>query len=506
MNRTMIAIHIQQAIAKDIKDYLSSRRDQKEEELLKSKPQKSKGVVSKGIIIRLIDITKRLHVNKEVITEIEKAKKNKEQTNLEFQRQKYQALLDLLDSDVFDNELNELKTEYNQFILNLNEQYEPANWLDVWVDKAKDISFATHVSKLTHSSSKGTSILDKSESRDNCYLTTNSLIDVKIDTASSNAASLPIADILKISREGYSVLDCLKSGSTQLFGIFTSNKEQIERWTTALTQAYDSEIKQSYFLLKQVYFPNENGEYHLLLPLTSSSLAQELHLEQRRLFEEEHTVAKEQRKNSKYSPVPVVSYPNKARINITGSNHSNASAFNGSRGGKIILLSAQPPQWQDQPTHYRDKTTIFDRQLAFRLAPEISELKIYLQLLRNKELSDSAPVRRAVITRKFQDISSALFDIVLFTNQQERTNWTQESKLSIPYQLLFEPWRNDEVAEAEKLTNQWQDELCKDFAYWLNNQLNYKNKLNLSLVQSELWLKLFAQELSKFIAVQEVSL
>ncbi|QFU04426.1 CRISPR-associated protein Csy1 [Pseudoalteromonas sp. THAF3] len=501
----MISKQTSQALAKGIEVYLAMRRDKKHEDYLKSKPQKKKNVISKGVNIRLAAIVKRLTDKNEAVKLVEKAKKAKNQTALMFQQQKYHNLLELLDADVVDSELSELRAEYLQFISELEAQHKPANWLDEWAIKAKDISFATHVAKLTHSSSKGSSILDTSLSSDKRYLTTNSLSAPEIDTASSNAASLPVADILKVEHEGCSVLDCLKAEHTSLFSEFTDDSEQIVEWVQGLKQAYDSDVKQSYFLSKQVFFPSGDQNYHLLLPLTSSSLAQALHNEHKQYFEDEQTKAREQRRNNKFSTTPVVSYPNKAKLNITGSNHSNASSLNGKRGGKITLLSSQPPSWKSKGTSYCDfDSKALYKTLSYLTKNEIKELKNYLKLLKNKELSDSQPTRAAAITRKVQAISHAFFDEVMIANTNEETNWTKASKLSLPYQLLFEPYRDDEQASAERLTGKWQTVISKDFARWLNKQLDEK-QFKLGTIHLELWTKLFSQELRSFMAIQEVS-
>lgn len=501
----MISEHTSKALVKGIEVYLAMRRDKKHEDYLKSKPQKKKDVVCKGINIRLASIVKRLTDEIEAVKLIEKAKKAKEQTALAFQLQKYHNLLALLDSNVIDSELSELKDEYLQFVSELEVQHQVANWLDEWAIKAKDISFATHVAKLTHSSSKGSSILDSSLSFDKCYLTTNLLHDPEIDTASSNAASLPVADILKVTHDGSSVLDYLKEEDFTLFESFTDDGNQIAKWVQGLKQAYDSDVKQSYFLSKQVFFPLSDQNYHLLLPLTSSSLAQALHNEHKWYFEDEQTKAREQRKSNKFSATPVVSYPNKAKLNITGSNHSNASSLNGKRGGKITLFTSQPPSWQSKGKKYYefDNAALY-KALSYLTKNEVKELKSYLKLLKNKELSDSQPVRAAAITRKVQAISHAFFDEVMLANTVEKTNWTKASQLSLPYQLLFEPYRDDEIATAEKLAGEWQAEISKDFSRWLNKQLD-KKQLKLGTIHEELWAKLFSQELRSFIAIQEVS-
>ena len=294
----MISKQISKMLSDGIANYLAERRDGKLEDYLKSKPQKKKDKVSKGINIRLANIVRRLTDQNQAVKEIERTKKAKEQTAFAFQQEKYNNLLALIDTDSTDSELIEVKQEYSQAVSELERQHNPSIWLDEWIKKAKDISFATHVAKLTHSSSKGSSILDSTKSEKYGYLTTNKLIEIEVDTASSNAASLPIADILKIEYEGVSVLDCVKAGDTSLFDAFTDDKTQIENWVVELKQAYDSDAKRSYFLSKQVYFPLDDGRYHLLLPLTSSSLAQAIHDEQRRYFNDEQTQARAQKKRT----------------------------------------------------------------------------------------------------------------------------------------------------------------------------------------------------------------
>ncbi|WP_412486799.1 type I-F CRISPR-associated protein Csy1 [Shewanella chilikensis] len=501
----MISKQISKMLSDGIANYLAERRDGKLEDYLKSKPQKKKDKVSKGINIRLANIVRRLTDQNQAVKEIERTKKAKEQTALAFQQEKYNNLLALIDTDSTDNELIEVKQEYSQAVSELERQHNPSIWLDEWTKKAKDISFATHVAKLTHSSSKGSSILDSTKSEKYGYLTTNKLIEIEVDTASSNAASLPIADILKIEYEGVSVLDCVKAGDTSLFDAFTDDKTQIENWVVELKQAYDSDAKRSYFLSKQVYFPLDDGRYHLLLPLTSSSLAQAIHDEQRRYFNDEQTQARAQKKEQKYSAVTIVSYSNKARLNVTASNHSNASALNGKRGGKLTLFSAQPPKWQVTTRNYKDQNeSALFKALAYELKQPIAELNTYLTLLKKKDLSDSQPTRAAAITRKVQAISHGLFDYIMLINANEQHGWTQTSNLPLLYQLLFEPYRDDNLAKAEKVSKEWQSVISKAFGCWLNKRLD-KKLLQLNTLHSELWTRLFAQELREFVALQEVS-
>ncbi|KPH94701.1 hypothetical protein AMS58_10635 [Pseudoalteromonas porphyrae] len=505
----MINEKISKALSDEIIKYIDNRRDVKEEGFLKDKPKKNKqGIISNGAIIaRLLAVIKKVTNHVDEVSSIEKAKKNKTQTNLEFQRSRYEQLLSLVDATSVDNNLVDIKNEYHQFLETNREFFNTVTWLTNYSVKAKDISFATHVGKLTHSSSKSSSILDVSDEKKEDYLTTNTLHNIEIDTASSNAASLPIADILKITVDGISVLDCLKKNDKSLFENLTDNEVLINEWCEQLKQAYDSSEKQSYFLSKQTYFPVESKQYHLLLPLTSSSLVHALHLEHKKYWDEEQEKVRSQRYSKKYMPKMSCSYPNKAYIHVTGSNHSNASSLNGKRGGRISLLPAMPPQWQSTIPSYINKTDVFDRTLSFVLKVEMNDLKKYLLLIKNKSLSISEPKRNATVINKLRAISGNFFNYIEQINlHTSMKNWTVETRLPIEQQLLFEYFRDDDKAITVKQNKQWMEVLSKSYGRWLNNQLKDKDKLPLTLIHEAVWADAFLIELREFVATQEVTL
>ncbi|MBW6498817.1 MAG: type I-F CRISPR-associated protein Csy1 [Bacteroidales bacterium] len=506
----MINEEISLALADEIIAYVKTRRDNKEEEFLKAKSKKNKqGVVTNGAIIeRMLVVIKKISQEKDAIKDIEKSKKSKEQPSLEFQQNKYKSLIALVDDDVVDQQLLDLKKEYQEFVITNSNEHEAVAWLNRWTSKASDISFATHVGKLTHSSSKSSSILDTSTEQDDRYLTTNRLANLEVDTASSNAASLPIADILKLTVNGVSVLDCLKMGHHSLFKKITDDAAVVDEWCNRLKQSYDSTQKQSYFLSKQTYFPTHDRRYHLLMPLTSSSLVHALHLEHKKYWDdEEQKMARSQRSNKKYSATVTWTYPNKSYLHVTGSNHSNASSLNGKRGGRIPLLPAMPPQWKSRISSYANKTSIFDKTLAFELKEEINDLRNYLLLIKNKSLSISEPKRNATVMNKLQAISSQLFNYVETINANESdAGWTINSKLPQEQQLVFEPRRDDEAAKTLKTNKSWQTTLSKSYGRWLNQQLSQKAKLKPTAIHAALWADCFLLELREMVATQEVKL
>lgn len=500
--------NIAESLADQIRLYTRGRRDKKEEEFLKTKPKKNKqGEVTNGAInYRLIALAKDNGVDSDEISAIEKLKKTQEETPLEFQKTKYERLLSLIDENVVSPDTLDIKNEYQNFLQTSADEHDAIPWLTVWSEKAKDISFATHVGKLTHSSSKSSSILDVTKEKNDCYLTTSSLARAEIDTASSNAASLPIADILKLEADGVSVLDCLKSGDKNLFNKLTDDEKLVDEWCENLKQAYDSSDKQSYFLSKQSYFPVGSHQYHLLLPLTSSSLVQALHLEHKQYWDEDQENARKLKSEKRYSATTTRTYPNKAHLRVTQSNHSNASSLNGKRGGRITLLPSMPPQWLSNFQFNPNKTSVFDKALSIVLRPEIDEMNKYLLLVKNKSLRISEPKRNAAVIKKLKDISGRFLDYIVQVNSSTNSDgWTLDSGMPIEQQLLFEPWRTDDTAMQAKAGKQWQKTLSKSYGNWLSKQLAQKNKLAFTPIHDALWADVFLVELREFIAVQEVS-
>lgn len=500
---------ISQALANEIIAYVHARRDNKEEEFLKAKPKKNKqGVVTNGAIIeRMLGVVKKLNQEKDTIKDIEKSKKTKEQSSLDCQQKKYKSLIALVDDDVADQQLIELKKEYQKFVITNSNEHEVVAWLNQWTSKACDISFATHVGKLTHSSSKSSSILDATVEKNDRYLATNQLGNVEIDTASSNAASLPIADILKLAVNGVSVLDCLKRDENTLFKKITDDDTVVDEWCNQLKQSYDSAQKQSYFLSKQTYFPIQGRQYHLLMPLTSSSLVHALYHEHKKYWDEEQESARSQRSNKKYSATVTCAYPNKAYLHVTGSNHSNASLLNGKRAGRLTLLPAMPPRWKSRISSHVNKTSIFDKTLAFELKEEINDLRSYLLLIKNKSFSISEPKRNAAVMNKLQAISSQFFNYLETINANEANEgWTVNSKLPSEQQLAFEPRREDKAAKTLKVNKTWKKTLSQSYGRWLNQQLSQKGKIKLTTIHAALWADCFLLELREMVATQEIAL
>lgn len=454
--------------------------------------------------------------NKELKAQFQSIKKRKvekgvdKNKKIEFYSDLISSLIDTADDFSVLPNLSDIYKGLKKNVAKIRRWNIYEQWLDWAIDFGDGSYLATHVAKLTHSSSKGTSVDSRyypsCNKFSNCYVITPAQ-PKWLDTAYPNNKYSSISQLYNTSVKGVLIGDLLRENGSEFLCHLTNDSELLSYWVDVLSNKIIDKNKQSYFLSKQIYFPVGKTDYHLLMPLNSSSLAHELYLEHKKRWDEPYKTAFEQKEKGKYSEVIVSRYPNKAVLHVTASNHSNASALNGQRGGRLMLMSALPPQWSTKVPSYQDKDNLFSRLLAFELKDEIKELLNYLLLLKNKQLSDSEPKRNAAILQKIRTISGNLFNYIDTVNFSEANRgWTIDSKLDVEYQLLFEPWRNDKTVINHKINNDWQSKIAKDFGRWLNQQLNTNKKLKLTPIQAALWTDCFKIQLKEYVAVQEALL
>jgi len=386
-------------------------------------------------------------------------------------------------------------------ILKKRDTYEI--WLDWALKNSRRIQLATHVAKLTHSSSQSSSIdlrfYDRDHENNTPYLITEVNDKVIMDLAYTDNALSSIAKFYNIFVCGYFVGDLLRSDGTQYLSCFSSEKK-VSEWVVGFRESIRDKNKSSSFLSKQVYFPIDEENYHLLMPLVSSSMAHKLFTEFK--FSEEKKLIFEQKNKNKFHKELAVSYPNRATLNVTGSNHSNASSLNGKRGGRLALLSSKPPEWKNKQQLPLSQESLFNKPLNFKFSDEIKALQNLLLIIKSKQVSINKPSMHKAVVLAVNEIADRLFDEIVSINLlSDEKGWTQRSAFPLSQQLLIEPYRDDEAAIKAK--SHWQAELAEDFSYWLNKQLQHK-KLDLTTIQEALWREIFKPQLRAFVSIQEV--
>lgn len=495
-----------------IRGYIDHVGDKKIKDRALDKLDKLHKDFIENLYVQVKSIFKECTEIKAPIEKIKKEKAPKNSTKEEmiiFSKKIISELVSLVKSHHVLDVVVESHTHFLEEIKFIESWNKYEQWLSWALEFGEGSYLATHIAKLTHSSSKGASVdvryhdsCNKYDARYICTLNTPIL-----DTAYPDNKYSSISQFYNIYVDGRYIGDLFREGDEKYLRPFTKHDELLRLWVRGFSNSIQNKNKQSYFLSKQIYFPTAGRQYHLLMPLTSSSLVHALHLDHKKYRNEEQECARAQRSKKKYSVTLTCTYPKKAYLHVTASNHSNASSLNGERGGRIGLLTAMPPQWKSQIHSYINKTSIFDKTLAFELKDEIHDLRNYLLLIKNKSLSISEPKRNAAVISKLQAISSQFFNYLETINNNEACEgWTIMSKLPQEQQLAFEPRREDEIARALIISKLWKKTLSQAYGRWLNQQLSQKSTLKPTTVHAALWADCFLLELREMIAIQEAAL
>lgn len=490
------------SISEVIQSFIQERRDKKELSLLKDKPNKKNiGGINTKLEKLVKTNVKKDSEKKSQLEVLLKEKKSKDMSVLEFQKDKMRKLFSLATSLGLEG-IEPIQDEFCKSVEKIDAEHVIATWLTDNCRNARGLSFASHVIKLTHSRISGaSSIYDQSNQFNACYLTTSSMRSLILDSALDNAKFAPTATLLKLNHDGKSLSDYVLEGDSSPFATFSNNDELISEWMKELKQVFGSSRKSSHFLAKQIYFPlSSNPQYHLLLPVVSSSISHYIYL---KVFDPDDKKAREQKKAGKYSSRSTVYYPNKAAIKVTASNHTNASELNGKRGGKLQLMPSLPPKWKKQIIIPKDKSSLFNNTINQNSKNSILKLQKLLLTIKSKELNRKDPKFHRQIVALINEIIEVIFDYVLsIQDMKDKAGWSAGSKLKEAHKLWLDPYREDENFQELRKDKSWLEEIKQDFALWLNKRLESK-KLKMGKIQERFWVDLFSPRLREYLASTE---
>jgi CRISPR-associated protein Csy1 len=156
-------------------------------------------------------------------------------------------------------------------------KYTPETWLTWAAENAKNVTFATHVTKLTHSVIDSPSFFNAFESTKNSYLSTSSLTNVAIDGAVKGMQYSPVYQFLELEFNNKKLVSEFGNLDTDVLESFTKNHEQMLAWNQGFLAATSEGKPTAHFLLKQTYFPinkdNPKSNYHLLCNVSAQTKA-----------------------------------------------------------------------------------------------------------------------------------------------------------------------------------------------------------------------------------------
>lgn len=433
------------------------------------------------------------------ICDTRKNKRAEGQKETEFILQQLAKLSDFLEKpsqlnlDILNSEVITKKQE----LLN---KYSPDVWLTWAAENAKNVTFATHVSKLTHSAIDSSSFFDVIKSQNNAYLSSASLKETAIDGAVRGNQYAPIYQLLELELNKQKLISEFNNTETDLLKVFAKDDVQKAAWNLGFSAALSEGKPSAHFLLKQVYFPIADNQYHLLCNLVSSSKAQALFEFYRRnpegLFKT--------KANNKYSRIHYFNFPNRASISITASNHGNASQLNSLRGGRLGLYSCQPPVWHSniKPPVYR-RSFFNELSRTYTVQENIQFLVDFLARFESLQLSIKDPKRMHWVKQWLENITDEVL-VYVKTIQALPVGWStaKDIKLKSEHQILLDCHRQDEAFRTMQASSNWQVVIAQDFAAWLNSRLNKVNKnFTPQEAHSKLWEKLFEANFREILEI-----
>lgn len=373
--------------------------------------------------------------------------------------------------------LDKLKPEDIQARQTQIEAHQPENWLADAARRVKQIQQATHILKFTHPSAKGTNLNSQGNpSADPLELATHSLgKDFAVDVV-GNAAALDVYKFLSITVDGRNLLERAINKELALIQALSDDESIAKEWVQAFADfAQSTERTASHTLAKQVYWPIDDG-YHMLAPLFSSPLSQAL---RQRVFDDRFSdaakAARQAQRTGQYTPHGYREYPNLAIQTFGGSKPQNISQLNSERRGENLLLASLPPHWESPALRPPLRVeTIFQSYYPYRREVRrlTSVLKNYLRSMAKRRSTMHIRYTRASLVSELVD---ELLNMTAELHRALEPGWSAQPacRLRLAEQRWLDPQRlfMDEDFAARLAGQNWEDEICRGFANWLNGAL-----------------------------------
>jgi CRISPR-associated protein Csy1 len=411
-------------------------------------------------------------------------------------------------------ELPELEAVLADERKNLENKFLPENWLTDAARRAKQRQLVTHAIKFIHPDAKGNSFYapggpENSEMKEaDHFISTASLKSPEIDSV-GNAAALDVSSFLQLSLEGKTLVEFIRQSDVTPLKPFASDTSQLDEWMSGFREVLSAGQPVSHTLSKQIYFPVDGHQYHLLSPLYPSSLVHAVYsrITEHR-FSETAKEARKAKREGRFCKEMAVDFPDTLRQSFGGTKPQNISQLNSQRNGKSILLSCAPPSWKKQrKPPFKTKTIFSKYHFGFRVWREILDLRRFL----DQQVSQGSNMR---IRRKREEMIDKIMDHFIqygaeIQSLHEYAGWSgkDECHLNSAQKLWLDPFRGktDELFRQERENNDWQADVSDQFAFWLNKEIDKSSRLTpgdrehlewQGLVESKL--KMFKQDFEEY--------
>lgn len=341
-----------------------------------------------------------------------------------------------------------------------NERFRLSSWLPDAAKRASQLSIVSHPSKFSHPSAKTTPIIAKVKPRVDGYFRTGN-IDYELDVL-GNAAAMDVYKFLSLPMtDGKPVLEHLEDDTTEvkvLMHIPNASYNSLKEGFLSVKQS-DSSKMYSDRLVKQVYFPVADNQYHLLSLLTPSGVLTRLKntIDVMR-FSEQSTEARDCRRNG---IAHQSGYDDILNLTVTaygGTQPQNVSVLNSQNAGRAYLLLSAPPAIEKRSVRL-PRNDFFTQSLRPWV---VKEPMLDLHQLMARDINNKR-VRDAICNLICHVAKIALQEALLIRSSE--VGWTAREY----YQHLDENQRIwlDDAYQIERVEeDDWLKKLARQFSQW----------------------------------------
>jgi CRISPR-associated protein Csy1 len=387
-------------------------------------------------------------------------------------------------------------------------KYDYTTWLADAARRVDKIQAVTHVLKATHPDAKGSSLHVLPNALPfRAEIGSHVLGESFAEDVVCNAAELAIAAFLKIEFEGRRLLDWMQAGDPDLRQALHADPEIANAWMAAFSGMVRSDKKpSSHEAAKQVYWcigesPSEDAAYHLLQPLSSSSLTHAIHADITDVrFGEVNKAARQAFRDKQAFDGGYREYRGLVARKLGGTKPQNISQLNSERGGvNYLLASLPPPQWKrERPRSLLKQDSALEQFAYFEDVPKLLKTLIDF-LLSDPDRTMATRIRREAIE---QQLGQQLPLFAASIHARFEPGWTRDpdcslklcEKIWLDPERIELPLREDRIEDDEEFSNacafaDWPDEVAGRFANWVNDRLRKAGITTVGDTEHKHWAK-----------------
>lgn len=394
------------------------------------------------------------------------------------------------------DKLKKLKDDEHEKRLELEQQFQPRNWIANAASRAYQLNLVSHPGKFSHPDARITPVLfDGTRAADGYLRSGNASAERDV---LGNAAALDVYAFLSLELNGRSVLAHFEDATDELKQLLGVDEETFQQWRHGLLQIKGAaDAVKTHTNVKQVYFPVEGG-YHLLSVLYPSGLMTEHRERIRQMkFSDATKAARDARKKGEFHAQGFADMPGLLTQNFGGTKPQNISKLNSNNGGQAWLMPCLPPELKAD--YLRLPKTDFFKWLYTR----DKDLENILQALHRLLQADYNNVG---IRRNRKRRLSQLFEWVLMRAsllQQQTAGWSEAAGFQLP--LPQKLWLDAAYAGERERYDDWQQDIARQVSEWiLVTYRRFQKRQGKDAVQlGETETSAFQQELTDYIRQHE---